>query len=679
MRRLALGFLLLVLALGGALGFALWNAQSYLNRHRAWIEARASAATGRRVSLGEIGVSVWGGLGASIADLEIADDPEFSDEPFVEAALVRVEVAILPALLGRVEVRDIVVEAPTIRVIRGPRGMNYATLGPAPSPDAKAPRSAEAALAEAEPAGEAGRALSLLVALLTIRDGEVHFADRTVTPPARQTIRHLDVRATGVAGADPVAIELAAAVLGSEDRNVRLRGEVGPLRLDGTQAPASIPLDLSVDMGPLAWGAGREPLEGSIAAEGSVGELRVRTEMVLADLRVAGDGTVEVGPPLAADLRLVARAERLPLAVLGVAPPGDGEPEMLRDLRATGRIEAGDALRFAGELRIAGGLVRDVAFENLHAVGSLAGEVASLDEVELALFGGTYEGSGRYDFRDPGAPRFAVRQQLHDLDVAELLASRVPGAAGRVTGRLAATLEVSGVAASPEALPASIEGGGEVAVTGGVLRGVNLPDLILERLTGLGGLTNLLSRDLRERYVEVFSGDDTPFDELSATLEIDGGRATTDDAVITARDYSLRGAGSVAFDGEMDFVATFIASEGLTDEMVGAARELRHLVGRDGRFAVPVRITGVLPRVTAEPDAAALARGVTRGAVAAGLELLGVGSNEPKDRGAASHRGQEPEDAEAGSSRGHEADAGQGAPGSEVEVIERGLRSLFGD
>ena len=72
MRRFGLILLVLLVVLGGVLGLALLNVNRYLNENRDWIEERTESATGRRISFGEIGLSLWGGFGARVSDLQVA-------------------------------------------------------------------------------------------------------------------------------------------------------------------------------------------------------------------------------------------------------------------------------------------------------------------------------------------------------------------------------------------------------------------------------------------------------------------------------------------------------------------------------------------------------------------------------------------------------------------------------
>lgn len=665
MRRWGLFFLVLVLVAGGVLGWALLNVNRYLNDNRAWIEAQAESALGRQVSLGEIGISLWGGFGATIADLEVADDPAFSDQPFVQASGVRVNVALLPALLGRIEVREVVLEAPVVRLIRTKAGMNVDSIGAAAPEKTPTPEPPEAPSDE----GSGAAAMALVVALVTIDDGEIDYTDRTVSPPSSQVLRDLDLRVTDLGTSEPASLSLAVAVLGSAEQNLTLSGDVGPLPLSTVEDAEPIALDLSLEIGPAALALlgtvqMGPPLSIDLKVDSNDAPLEGLSALVpeLAGYELSGTAAVHVAvkgrvdgaalPALTGDVALSDVAARV----------GDSSDE-IEGMSA--KLEfLGEATRLAGEVRIDRGQVQNADFTAFLLQAKLADDVASLDGIELSLFGGTYTGKGRYDFRDGKNPRFDLRQDLRNLDVAQILESQAPDAAGRMTGTLSGSLEVSGAGDNGDAIRQSLRGQGAVAVADGVLVGVNLPEAILQSLTGVSGLTGLLSDELRSKYVDIFSADDTSFEKLSASIVIADQKATTDDAVVAARDYALRGEGSVDFEGQLDFTAKFVASEGLTADVIKSVREVRYITNADDRLEVPVKIVGTLPEVKVEPDAAFVARSLTKGALGKGLELLGGGrKDEPTDAPAdeaADEKEKRPEEVGA-------------------ELIERGIRGLFGD
>jgi len=65
-----------------AILIAVLNVNSIIKRNRAYLLARAEEAIGRKISAGDIELTLWGGVGLRVNDLAIADDPRFSGGDF---------------------------------------------------------------------------------------------------------------------------------------------------------------------------------------------------------------------------------------------------------------------------------------------------------------------------------------------------------------------------------------------------------------------------------------------------------------------------------------------------------------------------------------------------------------------------------------------------------------------
>jgi AsmA protein len=102
----------------------------HVNQFRPFIEQRASAALGRKVALGNLRLSVPR-RSVTAETLSIADDPAFSNSPFLRAKSVSVGVELMPLILSRsLEVTEITIESPQVTLIRNAVGRwNYSSIG----------------------------------------------------------------------------------------------------------------------------------------------------------------------------------------------------------------------------------------------------------------------------------------------------------------------------------------------------------------------------------------------------------------------------------------------------------------------------------------------------------------------------------------------------------------------
>ena len=217
MRKLMLLVAIVLLIAVGGLAVIAFNFDSYLNDNRDWIAEQAEATLGRSVSFGEARISLQGGLSVRVADLRIGDDPAFASDPFVSADAIDLRVSIMPALFGNIEIGRIVLQSPSITVIKTARGMSTDSLGGDSQPSSKAEQG------ESAPDSEVPE---FLVSMIDIRNGTLRYVDKTAKPAAEQTIGRLDLRASNVSLSGPVGLDLKAAILDSDQQNIRIVAEV---------------------------------------------------------------------------------------------------------------------------------------------------------------------------------------------------------------------------------------------------------------------------------------------------------------------------------------------------------------------------------------------------------------------------------------------------------------------
>jgi uncharacterized protein involved in outer membrane biogenesis len=252
----AIGLVLLVL------GYAFFNLNAIIEANRDSILARASAALGRPVEVGDITTHLGWGAAIDLRDVKIADDPVFAQLPFLEAHDVYVEVSLLPLLMKSLEVTRIQILQPVVRVIRdraghfnvgtlGVRGTGHgaARAGPASITGNRAGGpGAEVQLSGAPPHRVAIAALK--IASLHIDDGAVFYQDEQAGGSPIK-LNGFDLTVSDFRADSSFRIEAALAAL-SDQPNLKLAGEVGPLIHNSVLVLDRVPLDLTAAVGPLS-------------------------------------------------------------------------------------------------------------------------------------------------------------------------------------------------------------------------------------------------------------------------------------------------------------------------------------------------------------------------------------------------------------------------------------------
>lgn len=175
----------------------------------------------RKIELGEIGVSLLSGIEIHGLRVYEADGREI----FLSAELVRLRYQLLPLLAMKVVVDEVLLDKPSIRVVRLKDGrFNFSDLTASAAPGKET--------ASPEPQ-DGGTPISLLVSQVLLQGGQVVFHDHVLNDraPYRYEITDLQVAAKGVSLVGAVPLSLSCRVNGSR---ISLDGQVTLLPLGGT-------------------------------------------------------------------------------------------------------------------------------------------------------------------------------------------------------------------------------------------------------------------------------------------------------------------------------------------------------------------------------------------------------------------------------------------------------------
>jgi len=101
-----------------------------VNKYKPTLETDLSTALGRKVEIGNIELSILSG-GVKVDDVSIADDPAFSQTPFLQAKEVTAGVALLPLIFsGKLAVSSFTVTDPQVSLLHTASGKwNFSSLG----------------------------------------------------------------------------------------------------------------------------------------------------------------------------------------------------------------------------------------------------------------------------------------------------------------------------------------------------------------------------------------------------------------------------------------------------------------------------------------------------------------------------------------------------------------------
>jgi AsmA protein len=248
-----------VIFVGAILFYAATNLNSIIAERRQNILDKVSTSLGRQVHADDIKVSLGWGILADVTGVQVADDPDISQKPFIETANVYARLELIPLLARRIEVTEVVLDKPVIRIVQTREGtLNVSTLGRKKVHTEEEGENARAKRGggehEENPMAEAGRAPSALGSLLvqnfTISDGTVTYETQGASQGAN--INNIDLKIRDFGFNAPFTIALTMSVLGDQ-QNLDASVTIGPLISNGVIDIDAIPLNGTAKVGPIEF------------------------------------------------------------------------------------------------------------------------------------------------------------------------------------------------------------------------------------------------------------------------------------------------------------------------------------------------------------------------------------------------------------------------------------------
>ena len=352
------------------------------------------------------------------------------------------------------------------------------------------------------------------------------------------------------------------------------------------------------------------------------------------------------------------------LADVQASNGAEASSDVLKTLKSAGtaRME-NEQLAFSGTVSSAQGRLVNIDYTDFQTTLSLLNEIAKIDSVSLQTLGGSVKASGQYDM---GAtpPHFQVTSQISDIELGEVFRAQMINALQYVRGKANFSLDLAGGGEDWEAIKQTLQGQGKFEVNQGALVDLNIADEVLSNITGIPGLTSIVSQKVRKKYPAIWGGTDTEFADLGSQLTFREGKILLDGVYLNAVDYATRGDGWLDYDRQIDFHGQIILAQNLSKDIQDTVKVAKYISNTQGRVAIPFALSGTLPEAKPLPDIATLTRQVQQGAVQKGIEAV---QKKVLDKILPS------------TLLGGETDAaGESSPPKPEDLLKEGLKSLFG-
>ncbi len=600
--------------------------------YREQIAARASDQIGREVRLeGPIELRLFPSLAFELRNAYVGNPAEFDTAPpLAEVGLARASIRVWPLIRGELEIGAVELEDTTLTVVTDRQGRSnlgglFATEETPEIRDDPEPTD----LSNLQTGAVSLRGLTVVVLdMLTDERQDITIDSVDLEPFAPDREVGFAMRGRFSSDGEVVIDGLRL------DGSLRVAPDLSAMDLSDLQARFSLPLAQATAR---AEGQARVDLSGAVVL---VEVPRFDFQLALPDLKLG----LELTEPLAmvlddparvalpgADFRL--DGQRLALSgdlVLGDPVSGrldvSGELLDLRALAALGGDES-DADRpeaeadftplqrfdFRSDLNVEELILAEgLRLSAVEASSRLGAGLLVLDPMQAQLFGGRFDGRAEVDFNeDP--PAVVLQPRLSGVlveQIAGLFSQHAPVAG---TGDLTLDLRFRGLAIAD--ILASLDGTGQFLLSDGAVRGVDLEQLIEQKLT-VANLANVR---------QAFTGE-TPFRTLSGSLRADGGVITLPDLNLAAAGFGAQGSGRIDFASELvDYSIELDLGESWQQRLPSS---LRSATG--GR--IPLAIGGPLNAPVVTVDLAGVAERAVRDEVGRRLlERLDRPREEPAD------------------------------------------------
>jgi AsmA family protein len=636
--------------------------------YRPLLAERVKAATGRDFAIaGRLDLALSLNPTLTVSDVRLANPPGFSRPDMATIAKLEGQIALLPLLSRRVEIRRFTLSGADILVETDAQGRGNWLFGGAGA---------------TAPASDAGRSLNLAISALTIRDSTLAYRDGRSGAEQRlalasATLREstggnaLDVALDGKADAVPFTIAgrtggLGALLDGATPWPVKLRATIDKVSatLDGTiaqpRAGKGIALDVTVaadrlaDLAALAGVA--LPASGAFKLAGhlSDGDGRFAIDRLDAHLGASDlKGRIEVTTGTRSRLAATLDANRINLADF-TGPAAASAPQ-----RKAERVFPADPLPFA--------LLKTGDVELKLAARQLVAVAATLDNfaVDLALANGLLElrkltgqfrGSpltlaAMVDAR-PATPLVTVTGKLEKFDLGVFL--KAMAATDLLTGAVDLDLSGRGAGGSLRQIMAGLDGR-LVAVMGKAELATPLFDLI--------------GADLAQSVMP-WAAQDRSTHINCAVVRFDArrGTATSDAMLLDTAKVTVQGTGTID-----------LGSERIALVLTPQPKE-RSLIS----LATPIDVGGTLAAPSLSPDRLALAKGAA-GAVIGNViipfgflvPLISGGTGDENPCLAALAQAKANGAARPGAAA--QPRQGESGIGGALQGVGKGIRNLFGN
>jgi uncharacterized protein involved in outer membrane biogenesis len=257
-----------------------------------------------------------------------------------------------------------------------------------------------------------------------------------------------------------------------------------------------------------------------------------------------------------------------------------------------GGAAAPSTMNIAASIDAESATIGTLSLQNLSGRARILPDRMTLEPISFGLFDGKYDGSLTLTLG--GTSGFRLKAALAGIDMAA--ATTFAGSPDTLSGRLSATIDLTGVGIDAGNALSTAKGTARVDITNGTVKNLGLVRTIIVATSGRSDASAASAGGSR----------DETFSRLGATLSVANGAAATNYLRFESDDLLMEAAGTVRLDGSaIDLAGQVQLSDTLSQQ---AGRDLLRYTQEQSRVTLPVTITGSADNPQVRIDVASLTR-----------------------------------------------------------------------
>ena len=568
---------------------------------RPQIEQQLSVALGSKVELGEISASLFPTCHLSVHEVKVLAPDGRSTS--MSLGSLTASVALRPLLSKKLDISNLEIQRPRITLIKDASGTTIQGLNMSPSSTKPAQPSQSSELS-GQPSSSPTQ-LDIAVSRISVSDGELTIDDRVASK--RTSVKDIDLTAgVEIQGNQINVPSLKLSFAPSPLPQLNFTGaRISYAQESGKLSIGSI--DASSDVGGIH-------AEGTLDTKTQSGVLSVSSKGI--DLRKAA-GLLKSAVPTLASMNITGTiATSLAVTLAGGQPSLKGPvtlKEINLDLPGPQKVRS-----LSGDINLQGSLTDlsvststiKLSFQDAPLRVATTARVTSANVTVQALnvsgLGGETRLPATIQLNPPKA--FSAQPSISSVSIEELLKVTKPDLSRSIAGTIvSAKGNFSGSTMGEVAR--SVNGAGDLLIKNAVLKGVNVPNLILSKVSNIPLLEGTLRSNIAPEHQKYFNDPDTKVAEFTSEYSLGGGVINLKSLRATSEAFVLQSSGTMSMDGELNLASNFILSADISTSLAKRSKTVENMLTKDKRLEIPVVIKGKSPALVVLPDISKLLQG----------------------------------------------------------------------